>query len=152
MNAGSGVSHEESAEEDVEMLQIFMRPSENDLPPQVQFHQFESIFSENIWRLVAGNRADSSLKLRVETNIFDIRLQKDKIVEVPEGNEKVINFIYCFNGEIKIGNEIIAKGDSVILEENLFLEAIKESDLVLFQIKKEAKYSNTGMFSGNKLN
>lgn len=150
MNAGSGISHEESAEEDVEMLQIFMRPSENDLPPQVQFHHFENIFSENIWRLVAGNRSDSPLKLRVETNIFDIRLQVDHSVETPESNEEIINFIYCFNGEIKIGNERIAKGDSVILEENLPLKATKESDLVLFQIKKDAKYSETGMFSGNK--
>jgi redox-sensitive bicupin YhaK (pirin superfamily) len=150
MNAGSGISHEESAEEDVEMLQIFMRPSENDLSPLVQFHQFENIFSENTWRLVAGNRADSPLKLRVETNIFDIRLQVNKVIEIPEWSEKIINFIYCFNGEIKIGNESIAKGDSIIFEESLSIEAIAESDLVLFQIKKDAKYSETGMFSGNK--
>lgn len=150
MNAGSGISHEESAEEDVEMLQIFMRPSENGLPPQVQFHHFENIFSENTWRLIAGNRADSLLKLRVETNIFDIRLQKNNVVKIPDLNEEVINFIYCFNGDIRIGNETIAKGDSVILEENLPIEAVTESDLVLFQIRKEAKYSDTGMFSGNK--
>lgn len=150
MNAGSGVSHEESAEEDVEMLQIFMRPSENDLTPQVQFHQFENVFSENIWRLVAGNSADSPLKLRVETNIFDIRLQKNTVVEIPEWNEKFINFLYCFKGEIKIGNETIAKGDCIILEENLAIKATTESDLVLFQIKKDAKYSESGMFSGNK--
>ncbi|MCD9855227.1 hypothetical protein LUD75_10940 [Epilithonimonas sp. JDS] len=132
------------------MLQIFMRPSENDLPPQVQFHQFETIFSENSWRLSAGNITDSPLKLRVETNIFDIRLQKDNIVEIPEWNEEFINFIYCFNGDIKIGNENVSKGDSVILKENLTLEAITESDLDLFQIKKDAKYSETRMFSGNK--
>lgn len=150
MNAGSGISHEESAEEDVEMLQIFMRPSENGLPPHVQFHHFENIFSENTWRLIAGNRADSLLKLRVETNIFDIRLQKNNVVKIPDLNEEVVNFIYCFNGDIRIGNETIAKGDSVILEENLPIEAVTESDLVLFQIRKEAKYSDTGMFSGNK--
>lgn len=150
MNAGSGISHEESAEEDVEMLQIFMRPSENGLSPQVQFHHFENTFSENIWRLIAGNRADSLLKLRVETNIFDIRLQKNNVVRIPDLNEEVVNFIYCFNGDVRIGNETIAKGDSVILEENLPIEATTESDLVLFQIRKEAKYSDTGMFSGNK--
>lgn len=150
MNAGSGISHEESAEEEVEMLQIFMRPYENDLPPKVQFHHFENMYSENIWRLAAGNRADSPLKLRVDTNIFDIRLQKNNSVEIPDWNEDVINFVYCFNGDIRIGNETITKGDSVILEENLPLEAITESDLVLFQIKKDAQYSDTGMFSGNK--
>ncbi|WP_343521983.1 pirin family protein [Pedobacter sp.] len=150
MNAGSGISHEESAEEDLEMLQIFMRPKENNLSPQVQFHQFENIYSDNTWRLVAGNQKDAPLKLRVETDIFDIRLHKNNVIEIPGSNEEVINFIYCFNGDIKIGNEIITKGDSVILEEHLPVEAVTKSDLVLFQIKKDAKYSATGMFSGNK--
>jgi redox-sensitive bicupin YhaK (pirin superfamily) len=150
MNAGSGISHEESAEEDVEMLQIFMRPSENGLPPQVQFYQFENIYSENIWRLVAGNRYDAPLKLRVETNIFDVRLNKNTSIEVPDCNTDIINFIYCFNGNIRIGNEIITKGDSLIFEGNITFETEADSDLVLFQIKKDAEYSNTGMFSGNK--
>ncbi|WP_344830421.1 pirin family protein [Chryseobacterium ginsenosidimutans] len=150
MNAGSGISHEESAEEDVEMLQIFMRPSENDLPPKVQFYQFENIYSENIWRLVAGNAENAPLKLRVDSNIFDIRLSKSTPAKVPENNAEIINFLYCFNGNIKIGNETITKGDSVIFEENIMLEAKTESDLILFQIKKDAEYSDTGMFSGNK--
>ena len=150
MNAGSGISHEEHAEEDIEMLQIFMRPSENNLFPQVQFYQFENSYSENSWRLVAGNREDSPLKLRVDTNIFDIRLLKNNSIGIPENNEYIINFLYCFNGNINIGNEVISKGDSVIFEEDLSLEADTDSDLVLFQIKKDAKYSDTGMFSGNK--
>ncbi|MDC8103395.1 pirin family protein [Chryseobacterium sp. PTM-20240506] len=150
MNAGSGISHEESSEENVEMLQIFMRPTENDLPPKVQFHQFENIYSDNIWRLVAGNQKHAPLKLRVETNIFDIRLNKKNSIKVPENYDKIINFLYCFNGNIKIGNETVTKGDSVIFEENLIIEAETESNLVLFQIKKNAEYSDTGMFSGNK--
>lgn len=150
MNAGSGISHEESAEEDVEMLQIFMRPSENDLPPQVQFYQFENIYSENAWRLVAGNAENVPLKLRVETNIFDIRLSKNNSVNVPDDNADVINFLYCLSGNIKIGSDTITKGDSAIFEENIVLESKTESDLILFQIKKNAEYSDTGMFSGNK--
>lgn len=150
MNAGSGISHEERAEEDVEMLQIFMRPSKNDLPPQVQFHQFENIYSDNTWRLVAGNIETAPLKLRVNTNIFDVRLNKNISIEVPESNEDIINFLYCFSGNIKIGNEIITKGDSVIFEEKIIIEAETDSNLILFQIKKDAKYSDTGMFSGNK--
>ncbi|MFC3159507.1 hypothetical protein ACFOEQ_14170 [Chryseobacterium arachidis] len=59
-------------------------------------------------------------------------------------------FLYCFNGDCRLGKEVITKGDSVILEENVSLEAITDVDLVLFQIKKDAQYTDTGMFSGNK--
>ena len=39
MNAGAGFWHEEKVKEDeVEMLQIFVRPNETDLSPEIQFH------------------------------------------------------------------------------------------------------------------
>jgi redox-sensitive bicupin YhaK (pirin superfamily) len=83
MNAGSGISHEEIAEKDVEMLQIFMRPAENGLPPQVQFHQFADVYSINQWRLLASNDAKAPLRLRVDTAIFDARLNKDHMLTIP---------------------------------------------------------------------
>ncbi|WP_232216567.1 MULTISPECIES: pirin family protein [Brenneria] len=59
MNAGHTFQHEERVigETDaMQCLQIFVRPSEPDLPPQVQFHDFASTYSENSWRLVAAPR------------------------------------------------------------------------------------------------
>jgi quercetin 2,3-dioxygenase len=39
MNAGESFWHEEKVKEDaVEMLQIFVRPNETNLPPKIQFH------------------------------------------------------------------------------------------------------------------
>jgi quercetin 2,3-dioxygenase len=152
MNAGSGLQHEESAQENLEMLQIFMRPFENGLAPNVQFHQFENLYSENQWRLVAGNNETAPLQLRVATNIFDVRLSKDKSLQVPMmASEKVINFLYCFNGTITVGDNTINKGDSLIFNsEKIDINAATTSDLVLFQIKEDAKYSDSGMFSGNQ--
>ncbi|TDS12281.1 pirin family protein [Sphingobacterium paludis] len=151
MNAGSGISHEERAEEDVEMLQIFMRPSERYLPPMVQFHQFANVYSENAWRLIAGNHPDAPLTLRVDTNISDVRLRENTSIEIPDNKDDSVYFLYCFNGNIEIGNELLTKGDSVFLEDNVFIKAISDSDLILFEIKKDAQYSDEGMFSGNKL-
>lgn len=151
MNAGSGIEHEESAEKDIEMLQIFMRPYKNGLPPQVQFHQFEAVHSVDQWRLVAGDAESAPLKLRTETNILDARMTKDTELKVPLAGEKVVNFLYCFSGSITIGNEKIAKGDSAIFNnEEIRLVADTQSDLVLFQINEDARYSDTGMYSGNQ--
>ena len=152
MNAGRGVQHEESAEKAVEMLQIFMRPSDNGLEPLVQFHHFENIYSENEWRLIAGNIEASPLKLRVNTLIYDTRLDKGKTLQAPgTGEEKIIQFLYCFNGSVSLGVDTLKKGDSAIFQnEPVEFKALSQCDLVLFQIEAAAKYSQSGMYSGNK--
>ncbi len=150
MNAGSGISHEESAVEDIEMLQIFMRPAEDDLQPQVQFHHFENIYSKNLWRLIAGNAATAPLKLRVQTNIYDIRLAKNEFINLPDYSSDNTYQLYCFAGSFKIGDETVTKGDSVIMDENISLQAMTDADLVLFEIYRQARYSESGMFSGNR--
>ena len=152
MNAGSGLQHEEIAQEDLEMLQIFMRPSENGLEPKVQFHKFENLYSENNWRLVAGNNETAPLDLRTDTNIFDVRLSKGKTIQVPElSPDTIINFLYCFNGSVTVADNSLSKGDSLIfIEQEVVIKADEESDLVLFQINEQARFSDTGMFSGNQ--
>ncbi|WP_153798428.1 pirin family protein [Foetidibacter luteolus] len=151
MNAGAGIEHEEIAEEGVEMLQIFMRPSENGLAPAVQFHQFNQVHSIDQWRLVAGNSAVAPLQLRAQTNIYDIRLSAGSKINIPFSEPEVVNFLYVFNGAIDIGDQLLSKGDSAVLDiQSPGIVAAKESDLLMFQILKGAKYSDTGMFSGNQ--
>lgn len=151
MNAGSGLQHEEIAKEDLEMLQIFMRPSENGLAPKVQFHKFENLYSENEWRLVAGDAEHAPLKLRTETNIFDARLNKGSSLQIPVADQQALHLLYCFKGTITVNGETLGKGDSLIFnDEEVDIKAGETSDLVLFQIPEEARYSDTGMFSGNQ--
>jgi redox-sensitive bicupin YhaK (pirin superfamily) len=71
MNAGSGISHEESIPHDgesVEMLQIFIRPYEANLTPSFQSHRFESATSNEKWRLIAGP-AESNAPLSVRNQV-----------------------------------------------------------------------------------
>lgn len=152
MNAGSGLQHEESAEEEMEMLQIFMRPSKNGLDPKVQFHRFEDLSSENKWRLVAGNHETAPLHLRVDTNIYDVRLSKDRSLDVPvSAFEKTIHLLYCFNGFISVSGQTLNKGESLVFNnEQISIKAGVTSDIVLFEINEDAQYSDTGMFSGNQ--
>lgn len=150
MNAGSGVQHEESAHEDVEMLQIFMRPSKNGLEPMVQFHDFEDLFSLEQWRLLAGNDTNAPFLLRNDTNIFDTRLSKDSALQVPISQGKNINYLYCFSGSVTVDGTKLEKGDSIVFNTPEVIKADVISDLVLFQINEDAEYSDTGMYSGNQ--
>lgn len=151
MNAGSGIQHEEIAEKEVEMLQIFMRPFKDGLPPKIQFHQFPASYSRDEWRLVAGSADEAPLKLRVETNIFDTRLSNGNIILPPAGPEESVHLLYCFNGSVTVGELTLQKGDSMVFDnEAVPITASEESDLVLFKINKKAEYSVTGMYSGNQ--
>jgi quercetin 2,3-dioxygenase len=53
MNAGSGFFHQESIPEngkEVRLLQIFMRPENENDEPQVSFYDFDEAYSINKWR------------------------------------------------------------------------------------------------------
>lgn len=151
MNAGSGMQHEESAKEDLEMLQIFMRPSKNGLEPKVQFHTFENVYSENQWRILAGNSTSAPFDLRTDTDIFDTRLSAGDELQVPINPGKNINFLYCFHGSVKVNHTILEKGDVIIFKDKTpLIKALVTTDLLLFQINEAAEFSDNGMFSGNQ--
>jgi quercetin 2,3-dioxygenase len=155
MNAGTKIYHEESIPNDgkpVEMLQIFLRPEVNGLQPAVNFHDFETVFSENKWRLVAGDTANSPLKIRSNTAVLDVRLSVNTKLQIPDFNTEKTYLLYNFNGKVSINDIVLQKGDSLLIKkENIEITAAELSDLVLFITDEQSTYSKTGMFSGNKM-
>lgn len=154
MNAGSGIYHEESIPtekytDDVRLLQIFIRPENENDTPQVQFANVGELIS-NQWRLVAGSK-ESKAHLEVKSNIlvYDIELEKTTI-ELPKSIFKsTAYFIYVFDGEINVAQSKLSKGDSLIVDdEKLKLEATSTSTIVCFVIDKDAVYTRNGMYSG----
>ncbi len=155
MNAGTKIYHEESIPNDgkpVEMLQIFLRPEANGLEPNVAFHDFETVFSENQWRLVAGNTSNSPLKIRSNTNVWDVRLAENSNLTLPQFDATKTYLLYNFNGKITVNDIVLEKGDSLLIKkEDIKITANALSDLVLFVTDENSTYSQTGMFSGNKM-
>ena len=103
MNAGSGIHHEESipAErftEDVRLLQIFIRPENENDPPQVQFANTGKLIP-NEWRLVAGVKS-SNAPLEIKSNIlvYDVEAKKNSIRLPNPYFENSVYFIYIFDG------------------------------------------------------
>lgn len=155
MNAGSGIYHEESIppkkyNEDVRLLQIFIRPENENNPPQVQFANAGELVL-NHWRLVAGLK-NSNAPLEIKSNIlvYDIDLE-NATVNLPKPYfPNTIYFIYVFEGEINVSQALLA-GDSVITDnENLTLQANAKSTAVCFMIDKDASFTKNGMYSGMK--
>ncbi len=154
MNAGTKIYHEESIPDDgkpVEMLQIFLRPEANDLDPAVSFYDFENVYSENKWRLIAGNSTGAPLKIRSNTEILDVRVTEKSTLDLPNFENEKTYLLYNFNCKVMVGDLILEKGDSLLIKkESIKIIAQELSDLVLFVTDEQSKYSDTGMFSGNK--
>jgi redox-sensitive bicupin YhaK (pirin superfamily) len=155
MNAGHSFQHEErilgAKGESMQCLQIFVRPSESDLEPQVQFHDFGTPYSQSSWRLIAGPK-EAPLTFRSQTWLHDIRLSKDEEASLP--NVPVLGvsrILYVFEGRAKIGNVELESGESVIINDNVAhtLKAEQDTDLVLFTTDPKADFFREGMFSGN---
>ncbi|WP_436955859.1 pirin family protein [Staphylococcus sp. AS1337] len=77
MGAGKSFFHEESTPKgSIEMLQIFIRPREKDLEPEVQFSNVE-INSNNDWNLVAGpEKINPPLIIRQNVIVMDYHGKK----------------------------------------------------------------------------
>lgn len=156
MKAGRRFFHEEQVMEDgglLEGLQIFIRPEEKDLEPQVTFYELPEVHSKNAWRLIAG-RGDSGapLTLRSSTWIYDARLTAGSSLELPGlPKENLTRLLYLFEGTASVGEVWLTGGDSVVIDDESRSEVRSEgADLVLFVTDAQSRHYDGGMFSGNQ--
>ena len=156
MNAGHTFQHEEripgNKDESMQCLQIFVRPAETDLAPQVQFHDFGVPYSEKAWRKIAGPTEEAPLIFRSQAWLHDARLLAGNEITLPEvpvnGASRIL---YVFEGKANIGSYQLESGESVLIndDEAHIVTAQDDSDLVLFTTDPNAKVFRGGMFSGN---
>ncbi|WP_455811290.1 pirin family protein [Pseudomonas graminis] len=157
MNAGHRFQHEERIlgenGEPMQCLQIFMRPSQSGLPPQVQFHDFITAYSVNAWRLIAGP-ADAPLIFRAQAWLQDTRLHQGETLALPVSPVSgAVRLLYVFSGRATIGDISLASGECVVIRDEILhnVQADAQSDLVLFTTDPAVEVFRGGMFSGNML-
>lgn len=155
MNAGHTFQHEETmaGNEDIEALQIFIRPRAPDLEPMVQFHDFPEAISQDKWRLIAGPKDEAPLELRAAAWVHDSHLSAGAklalpVVPVPGATR----LLYVFAGRASVGVTALGEGESLVLDDEAYVvEAKADTDLVLFTTDAAAPVFKGGMFSGNVL-
>lgn len=151
MNSGSGISHEESIPNDgesVEMLQIFIRPSEADLPPQFQYHELAQSKSPNKWRRLAAPDESALFQVRNQVWISDCALTTASVDVAPDDRYQLV---YVFSGSAESDECELEAGDALLMGQGsgAKLNAYQgECQLVLFQVDIGAKVSRAGTLSG----
>ena len=151
MNAGRSFWHEESAPSDpIEMLQIFIRPRDADLPGTVQFYDRDDALADGNWHLIAApETSDAPLKVRQQVSVYDAHLPAGHEIEIPHA-DGMDQLLYVFDGEINAGTAHLLKGDAVADDEAPLpvIKAIRRSTLVVFLVDRQARATRAGTISG----
>ena len=152
MYAGSGMWHEERVPDDsepVDMLQIFVRPREDELPPEFQHREFPHLESRNIWRLLAAPESTGApFTLRNAVWVYDAHLERGSM-RIPSA-AGLDGHLYVFRGEVSTGGHLLQSGDSLLMlgAEEVEIQAASSAELVLFQVNRSATASRSGTLSG----
>lgn len=153
MNSGRRFQHEERMldEGDLQGLQIFIRPREQDLEPDVQFHDFGTSFAQNKWRLIAGPSSDAPLRFRADAWVHDTRLEAGHDVVLPLAPAKVVaRLLYVFRGHAIVSGITLKDGEGLVLgADDHHVAAKVTTDPVLFTTDPSSTVYTGGMFSRN---
>ncbi|ARF12810.1 pirin family protein [Sporosarcina ureae] len=151
MNAGAGFWHEEKVkEDDVQMLQIFIRPNETDLSPEIQFHN-KLVDNEDWYVMVGPKGSEAPLYVRQHVYILDAHPSAGEVVDVP-AYTGLTPFLYVMNGEITMQHLTIGKQEAITDVVNPLPPFIANEDttIVLFFVDLNAPMSMDGTISGWK--
>lgn len=151
MNAGASFWHEEKVkQEQVEMLQIFIRPEATDLEPNIQFAKKHA--SNRNWNLLVGpSQCNAPVYVRQDVYMYDAHPEAGDRLEIPV-QEGYHQYLYVMHGEIAIGTTTVSKFEAVTDTEHPLppINVQKQTTLVLFLVNVKAKMSMTGTISGKR--
>jgi redox-sensitive bicupin YhaK (pirin superfamily) len=153
MNAGSGFSHEEAVigHDPIEMLQIFVRPEAANMEPDVQFVGLDEAARLDRWRLLAGPVGSAAPSfVRQAIYLYDTHLSAGRSINLPTvpGFDR---WLYVFRGAVSVGDEQAETHTALTIgaDETAFdVTAIREADLILFLVDRQAAFSRAGTMSG----
>jgi redox-sensitive bicupin YhaK (pirin superfamily) len=152
MNAGHSFQHEEHVigDEPAQALQIFLRPRLRDLEPRVQFHEMKTERSDDAWRLLVAPEG-ATFEVRAQAWIRDAHLHAGHSLPLPDHpSPSFVDLLFVFSGNVRVGDVAIDAGQFYHLGDGgAGIEAVTDSDLVLFTTDTSAQTFKGGMFSAN---
>jgi hypothetical protein len=140
MSAGTGIEHSErnpSADETLELFQIWIFPNTNNLPPHYEQRDFSDVSMLGVWGLfVSGDGREGSMKIAQDANIKMTRLEKGMKIECGEIVSGYGRLLLVIEGEVQIANETLYRRDELqtLDTENFTIYAMSESQLILFEV------------------
>jgi redox-sensitive bicupin YhaK (pirin superfamily) len=153
MNAGRGFHHEEKVlgDDQIEMLQIFVRPEAADAEPDVQFVALNEVERNDQWRLLTGPEGSGAPTfVRQAVYLYDTHLPAGRSTDLPS-KPGFDRWLYVFRGSVVAGEHKAGKHTALMFAGNGAspkVDANEDADLVLFLVDRNARFSRGGTISG----
>ncbi|MBU2852213.1 pirin family protein [Acidithiobacillus ferrivorans] len=136
MCAGTGVRHSEwnpSVDTPVHLLQIWVLPPQNALPPSYDQRHFADVAKLNCWcLLVAPDREDALVvhqNFRLYASILD---QGAELGYQPTTARRL--YLHVVQGVVQVGDLLLSAGDAISGSEGLSVIATQSAELLLFDL------------------
>ncbi len=139
MSAGTGVRHSEwndSADEPVRLLQIWILPDQEGLPPGYEQRRFEPSELRDRLRLVASpDGRDGSLRVHQDVAVYAARLSPSATVSYSGGVGRYV-WVQTATGSVSVNSVHLGEGDGAAIsdEPHLVLRATGEAEVLLFDL------------------
>jgi len=140
MSAGTGVTHSEanpSRDEPVHLLQIWILPREQDLPPEYEEKKFSDDEKRNKLRLIVSpDGSDGSVKIHQDAKIFASLLdERQEVVHSLEDGRGA--WLQVAAGSVRLNDVVLKQGDGAAVSEesNLRITAQGPAEVLLFDLK-----------------
>lgn len=139
MSAGTGVTHSEynnSAEEPVHFLQIWIIPDQQGLPPSYEQKAFPAAERQGTWRLVASPDArDGSITIHQDVNLYAGLFGAGERIHYDTPPARHI-WLQIARGSVEINGERLDAGDAAAFTEGGTIDLIAQNaaEVLLFDL------------------
>lgn len=139
MSAGTGVLHSEhnpSATETLQLLQIWIQPGQNGIPPEYEQMSLDQEDRDNRWKLVVSpDGRDGSLKIHQDAFLYAALLKPGKALSHTLKPERY-GWVQVVRGDIEVNGLSMAAGDGASLarEKEIRLSAQSPAEFLLFDL------------------
>lgn len=139
MSAGTGIVHSEfndSREEWLEFLQIWVFPRKENLPPRYQSYDIRSTQEKNKLSLIISPDKDAPASIEQDAWFSLGRIEAGQVKEYTLHKPGNGVYLFVIEGEVEVNNTALSKRDGAGFweTENLTLEVLKDSFLLLIEI------------------
>lgn len=128
MSAGTGVTHSEynhSKEQDVNFLQIWIKPKSKGIEPGYEQQTIEQ--RGQLTPLVTPNGADDSLSMHQDASIYQLVLSKGESIELATNDR--LGYLHLVSGSVEVNGQFFSAGDAFGIESEQKLDVVASEDL-----------------------
>ncbi len=139
MSAGNGIVHSEfnaSNQQAAHLLQIWIMPDTQSLPPSYEERHFAREEKLNRWRLIAAKQPhDGAVKIAQDVQLYASILETANTLNYTLSKGRSA-YLHIARGEVEIGGKHYYSGDALMLShaQELQVKAQAETEMLLFDL------------------